>query len=189
MSSHHIVREKQEPALLVLNLAHFDDELLGQLLEWSPTLIATTNAAEAIASQGIKVDMLVANEVDPLLQSDIKLIPTNGQLPVDATLHFLTGNGYAAANIITDEFNPDTYQPYIALINLVIFNRDKKIFSVSSGFTKWKPAGETIEILSNIGDIQTAGLEHISQNTYRTQQDGFFTLTFQQSYIFIAEDL
>ena len=41
MSSHHIVREKQEPALLVLGLNNFSTELLGQLLEWNPTVITT----------------------------------------------------------------------------------------------------------------------------------------------------
>ena len=46
MSSHHIVREKQEPALLVLGLDDFPDELLGQLLEWSPTVIVTADTVE-----------------------------------------------------------------------------------------------------------------------------------------------
>ncbi|MFD2144372.1 hypothetical protein [Mucilaginibacter antarcticus] len=47
MSSHHIVREKQEPALLVLGLDGFDEEQLGQLLEWSPTLMAPPNCRTA----------------------------------------------------------------------------------------------------------------------------------------------
>ncbi|RZK41505.1 MAG: thiamine pyrophosphokinase, partial [Pedobacter sp.] len=39
MSSHHIVREKQEPALYIHQLGNFDEEKLGQLLEWSPTVL------------------------------------------------------------------------------------------------------------------------------------------------------
>lgn len=39
MSSHHIVREKQEPALLIMDLNGFNDEHLGQLLEWNPTVL------------------------------------------------------------------------------------------------------------------------------------------------------
>ena len=56
MSSHHVVREKQEPALLVLGLDGFDDELLGQLLEWSPTVITTQQIAERLNAYGIKID-------------------------------------------------------------------------------------------------------------------------------------
>ncbi len=61
MSSHHIVREKQEPALLVLGLDSFSDELLGQLLEWSPTVIVTELTAERINAYGIKIDWIISN--------------------------------------------------------------------------------------------------------------------------------
>lgn len=54
MSSHHIVREKQEPALLVLSMDAFDEEMLGQLLEWSPTVICSTGTAEKLDASGIK---------------------------------------------------------------------------------------------------------------------------------------
>lgn len=37
MSSHHIVRDDQEPALIIANGAACSSELLGQLLEWSPS--------------------------------------------------------------------------------------------------------------------------------------------------------
>ena len=37
MSSHHIVRDDQEPALIITNGASCsEEELIGQLLEWSP---------------------------------------------------------------------------------------------------------------------------------------------------------
>ena len=39
MSSHHIVRERQEPALLITDVYSIDPELVGQLLEWSLSLI------------------------------------------------------------------------------------------------------------------------------------------------------
>ena len=42
MSSHHIVRDDQEPALIIANGASCSNELLGQLLEWSPIVIVTT---------------------------------------------------------------------------------------------------------------------------------------------------
>jgi hypothetical protein len=39
MSSHHFVRDQQEPALLILALEAFTYDSLGELLEWVPTVI------------------------------------------------------------------------------------------------------------------------------------------------------
>ncbi|HYG16495.1 MAG TPA: thiamine diphosphokinase, partial [Bacteroidia bacterium] len=39
MSSHHFVKEKQEPALIIANGEACSRELLGQLLEWQPTVM------------------------------------------------------------------------------------------------------------------------------------------------------
>jgi thiamine pyrophosphokinase len=86
MSSHHIVREKQEPALLVLGLNNFSEELLGQLLEWSPTVITTPLVAEQINIYEIKIDIIIADEIDESLQSDVKLIPQGNSTSVEAAL-------------------------------------------------------------------------------------------------------
>ena len=46
MSSHHIVRDDQEPALIIANGAACSSELVGQLLEWSPLVIVLVSAIE-----------------------------------------------------------------------------------------------------------------------------------------------
>jgi thiamine pyrophosphokinase len=188
MSSHHIVREEQEPALLVLGLDNFSDEMLGQLLEWSPTLITTPLTAEQINSQGIKVDMIIADEADLNLQSDVKLIPA-ANIPTKAALNFLLENDYKAVNIITNKVLLDEFIPYADKINLVIFSGNQKIFPVSPGFSKWKPAGENIKILSVAEGLNVTGLEPAGSNTYKTTADGFFTLDFDGAFVFIAEDI
>ncbi|BDD00109.1 hypothetical protein [Persicobacter psychrovividus] len=59
MSSHHIIRDNQEPALLILQLAPTDEAFLDQILEWSPTVITTTDYYERVIMHGIKVDLVV----------------------------------------------------------------------------------------------------------------------------------
>jgi thiamine pyrophosphokinase len=59
MSSHHIVRDDQEPALIIANGASCDPELLGQLLEWSPLVIVLDSAMERVMKLDIKVDVLL----------------------------------------------------------------------------------------------------------------------------------
>jgi thiamine pyrophosphokinase len=189
MSSHHIIREKQEPALLVLGLNNFNDEQLGQLLEWSPTLVATPIIAEQLNSLGIKIDWIITDDAYDDLQSDMKQLPVGNDTIIAAALRHLTTQGYPAVNIVTDEFDIDDYLPFTDEINLVIFYQHEKIFGIASGFNKWKPGGEIIRLLSPPKNLKALGLKPIGELTYQTITDGFFTLTFDDSLLFIAEQL
>lgn len=189
MSSHHIVREKQEPALLVLGLDNFADELLGQLLEWAPTVIASSQTAEKLISFGIKIDWIITDGDGAGLQPDVKLMSRGDDNLTDAALKLLTGYEYPAVNIIADELALGDYIPFADKIGLVIFHDHKKIYPVQPGFSKWKPAGEIIEILSAVKTLDVAGLEKIKHNRYKTTADGFFSINFDAPFMFIAEVL
>ncbi|MDB5132778.1 MAG: hypothetical protein JWR02_2527 [Mucilaginibacter sp.] len=189
MSSHHVVREKQEPALLVLGLDNFPDELLGQLLEWSPTVIATRQTAEALIAYGIKVDWIIGDEGHNDLQSDVRFMPAGNHTITATALKYLTDNNYTSVNIVTNELNLEDYESFAGKINLVIFNNNKKIYAVHPGFSKWKPAGESIELLSPASGLQCAGLKKISPGKYKTTADSFFSFDFKESYLFIAEEV
>lgn len=189
MSSHHIVREKQEPALLILSLENFGDEELGQLLEWSPTLIATLPVAEQLVVYGIKVDWIIGNSVSSFNQSDVKWITLNdNQSELEAGLDYLAAQGYPAVNIITDQSATGVFSDYIHQINLVIFHQQKKIYAITSGFSKWRPAGEIVEVLTLGYEIKTQNLELIAPQQYQTIADGTTVFTFNGQRIFISEE-
>ncbi|HZY37764.1 MAG TPA: thiamine diphosphokinase [Mucilaginibacter sp.] len=189
MSSHHIVREKQEPALLVLGLENFSDELLGQLLEWSPTVIATVETADDLSSREIKIDWIITSDSTEVSQPHVKLIPVSEGNTIVTALKFLAENGYASVNIITDDLRLNDYEPFINRINLVIFNCYQKIYAVSSGYSKWKSADEGIRLLINGNNLITEGLYQTSDKEYKTTYDGFFTLQFDDPFLFVAEDI
>ncbi|SEO07499.1 hypothetical protein [Mucilaginibacter sp. OK283] len=190
MSSHHIVREKQEPALLVLGIDNFEEELLGQLLEWSPTVITTPDTAEKLNSFGIKIDWIITDDDGAVFtQSDVRLIAAGNSNITQAALKFLTINNYPAVNVITDDLELSDFLPYADKINLVIFNARQKIYPVTSGFSKWKPADEQIELLSPTRALKYIGLLDKGQNRYQTTVDGFFTLNFDEPFLLIAETL
>jgi thiamine pyrophosphokinase len=189
MSSHHIVREKQEPALLILSLDEFDDEQLGQLLEWSPTVVATSLVAEQLHAFGIKIDWIITDERVQDLQSDVKHLSTNHKQTNIAALDYLVDKGYPAVNIVTDELNLEQYQPYADKITLVIFYQQQKLYRIESGFSKWKPAGDAIRIISQAKNLKTQGLQQTAGDAYVTIADGFFSLQFDNSTLFIAESL
>lgn len=57
MSSHHFVKEGQEPAAIILG-NEWNEELLGTVLEWSPNIIAASIAVEKLLLSEIKIDIL-----------------------------------------------------------------------------------------------------------------------------------
>ncbi|MES2269013.1 MAG: thiamine pyrophosphokinase [Bacteroidota bacterium] len=189
MSSHHIVREKQEPALLLLGLNSFSDELLGQLLEWSPTVITTPLVAEQMNAYEIKIDIIVADEFAETLQSDVKHIPQAGASQVEAALKYLIQNEYKAVNVVSDVVNLDNFSPFASKINIVIYSGNQKIYAITPGFNKWKPAGEIIRILSLNLNLQTKGLTHNGDDSFITTTDGFISLDFDDEFIFISEEI
>lgn len=189
MSSHHIVREKQEPALLLLSLDNFSEELLGQLLEWSPTVITTPLVAEQINAYEIKIDIIIADVIDEVLQSDVKQIPQNGASQTEAALKYLIQNDYKAVNVVADMVDLADFIPFAARINVVIYSGNQKIYAVNSGFSKWKPAGENLQILSVHLNLQASGLQDNGSNKFVTATDGFISLKFDNGMLFIAEDI
>lgn len=188
MSSHHIVREKQEPALLIMSLEGFLTENLGQLLEWSPTVIVAEEMYEHTESLGIKIDGVLTSNPGFHAQENTRIIPCSTDQLEDA-LKFLVSEQFPAVNIITNEFALKDYAIYEADINLVIFISNHKIFPVHSGFSKWQSAGEKIVLLHEAQNLHTGGLKEISDTVLETEKDGFYTLQFDQPFLFISETI
>lgn len=186
MSSHHIVREKQEPALLIMSLEGFEDENLGQILEWSPTVIVHEEIYEETDSMAFKIDAVVTKNPHFKTQESTHLIITDND-PLEDALKFLVGEQYPAVNVITNTFLLKDYALFVEEINMVIFIANKKIYPVKSGFSKWLPAGEKLEIMHEVHHLQTSGLTSIEDHIFETEKDGFFSVSFEQPFIFISE--
>ena len=61
MSSHHFVRDKQEPALIIANGDECSNEVLNQLLEWNPFVLVLDGALDRVLMKGIKVDAVIGD--------------------------------------------------------------------------------------------------------------------------------
>lgn len=188
MSSHHIIREKQEPALLIMSLEGFESEHLGQILEWSPTVIVNEDIYDLADSLALKVDGVLTNNPDFLAQENTRIILTNLD-PLEDCLKYLVGEGYPAVNIITKEFKLKDYALFVDDIDIVVFIADQKIFPVRSGFSKWQPAGERVQLLHEVHNLSTSGLVSKEEHFLETEKDGFYSFTFDQPFIFISEKI
>jgi hypothetical protein len=108
MSSHHIVREDQEPALLILNAHAISFEKIQELLEWMPTVIVTESEIETVVAWGIKVDVVLAPKAKAnywqeqlIEQAPVKIILfDDGRDSVDSAFQYLKSSKATAVNCL-----------------------------------------------------------------------------------------
>lgn len=185
MSSHHIVREKQEPALYIHDFNNFDDEYLGQILEWSPTLIVAANQYEKAISLGLKVDVVFGNDEALLKQENTKFIfAANESLPT--VVKYLIAEKYPAVNIISKENRFDDLVCFLSEINIVLFTVTEKSYAIKNGFSVWKPAGAQFNI-DVISYFETTNLKQEENGSFVVQKDGFVSFSFTTEYLFLSE--
>ncbi|REH01963.1 thiamine diphosphokinase [Flavobacterium aquicola] len=217
MSSHHIVRDDQEPALIIANGASCHPELLGQLLEWSPLVIVLDSAMERVLELGIKVDVLLGDfdhgfdpEVYKTTQYPIEIVHTPDQNKTDLEKAFeylierkipavnvVWATGKRADHTITNLTNIVRYRN---LIKIVILDDHSKIFLLPNKFEKWYTAGTPISLIpiGVVNGIHSENLVYPLENDtltigYRTgssnevSQDGLVTLTHTDGDLLLME--
>ena len=169
MSSHHIVRDDQEPALIIANGASCNPELLGQLLEWSPLVIVLDSAMERVLELGIKVDVLLGDfdrGFDPNFykekQYPLEIVHTPDQNKTDLEKAFdylierkipavnvVWATGKRADHTITNITNITQYRD---LLKIVVLDDHSKIFLLPKKYQKWYPKNTTISLIP-IGQV------------------------------------
>ena len=217
MSSHHIVRDDQEPALIIANGAACSNELLGQLLEWSPIVIVLDSAIERVLELGIKVDVLLGdfdNGFDPHLyeaqQYPMKIVhtPDQDKTDLEKAFDYLIANAIPAVNVVwatgkrADHTitNLTNIVRFRDLLKIVILDDHSKIFQLPPTFRKWYPKGSPISLIpvGVASGITTANLKYPLDNEtltigYRTGssnetlEDGIVTITHTSGDLLLME--
>lgn len=186
MSSHHIVKEKQEPALYIHEFGGFNEEYLGQLLEWSPTVIVAASQYEKVVSLDVKVDVVVGNLEEGIeLQENIRIIAQQKKGIEDA-MDFLVKEKYPAVNVISKISSFDDLTCYLPNINLVLFTERSKHYAIKNGFSVWKSAG-TIFLIDIIAYFEADNLMQQETGEFVVMEDGLVSFRFQVPYLFVGE--
>ncbi|MFD2969381.1 thiamine diphosphokinase [Sphingobacterium bambusae] len=187
MSSHHIVRENQEPALIILSADALDSENLGQLLEWSPTILTDDYHIDFLLAQGIKVDVVLTKQDTQYDQEQIKRVALKQQA-LDEALEYLIEQQYKAVNVACDSLSAN-FSHYASAINIVVFVAGKRIVFVRQSFEKWKAKGERIYV-DETQLKSLVGLRKVTENVFETEQEGFFYLGFNtDEFVAVGERL
>lgn len=190
MSSHHIIREDQEPALIIDDLTALPLAYINQLLEWNPSILANDSTLTSLQELGIKVDIWFTKDNSIDLSQDSVSIKRLGAGFLESALNHLLEQGQRAVNIVsTDQAVPQIMLHYAGRINPVLFGNGRRIAVVKSGFSKWKPAGEEVWLYDTEPPTNTAGLIQRNENEYVTQADGFFSVVFAGPFGLVGERL
>jgi thiamine pyrophosphokinase len=193
MSSHHVVREKQEPALLIANGEACQPDLLGQLLEWSPTVVVLDSAIWRVLELGIKIDVLLGDfdrdmDLDQVRSQqypiDIVHTPDQDKTDLDKGIEYLIERGYPAVNIVwatgrrADHSltNMTNIVRYKDRIRIVMIDDHSRIFPLVGRFEKWYAAGTPISLIP-VGTVTGFTSEGLTYNL----QDATLTLGYRTS--------
>ncbi|SEL79171.1 hypothetical protein [Parapedobacter koreensis] len=174
MSSHHIVKEDQEPALIIADIEGVAWPQLNQLMEWNPIVVTNGETVKPIAELGVHVDILITDGQLVLPQSDIITLPLAGTF-LDTALAYLLRRGCKAVNIVSNNVDLEVLLRY-ADMNVVLLGNGRRVFAAKSGFRKWKPQGESVYAYTAVS--YTMGLILQQENHYITEKDGFYSLYF-----------
>ena len=217
MSSHHIVRDDQEPALIIANGASCNNELLGQLLEWSPLVVVLDSAIERVINLNIKVDVLLGDfdrGFDPhefiKSQYPIEIVhtPDQNKTDLEKAFDYLIERKIPAANVVwatgkrADHTitNLTNIVRYRDLLKIVILDDHSKIFILPRIFQKWYPARTIISLIpiGTVNGISTKNLVYsLSNDTltmgYKTgssnavANDGMVTINHKEGDLLLME--
>jgi thiamine pyrophosphokinase len=201
MSSHHIVRDDQEPALIIANGLACNEELLGQLLEWSPLVIVLDSAIERVLELGIKIDVLLGDfdrgfdaEYYKNTQYPIEIVhtPDQDKTDLEKAFEYLIKRGIPAVNIVwatgkrADHTitNITNIVQYRNQLKIVILDDHSKIFLLPTKFEKWYPKETPLSIIP-IGEV--SGI--YSKNLYYPLENDTLTIGYRTgSSNHVAED-
>jgi hypothetical protein len=191
MSSHHFVRDGQEPALFVLEKIPFSQ--VQPLLEWAPFILVSDRILEEVIAWGIKIDAVICRvegELEILGQlGGIQFVEIatykNASTLLTDGLKLLQGKKQEGVNItVTDgslfiaqltEFTPR--------ISIVLHDSTMRWFPVSGSFQKWMPAGSGF-ILHKQNQEQVLNLSGFIEDGpwLRSEKDGMGSVSSPQLF-------
>jgi hypothetical protein len=194
MSSHHIVRENQEPALLIANAHAISFEKIQELLEWMPTVVVLSSEVDTVVAWGIKVDVVINPLAEMNLwrdklveQTPIRFIsfnPTDD--PLQTAFYFLVASKSTAVNCLLgsteDLFKVESFSN----LDIEAFV-DNKLWSwIKNGhFEKWMPEGAKLYLLP---DEMKSEFPAFTEGVHHIVKDGIISLKSSHPF-WVGEEL
>lgn len=146
MSSHHFVKEQQEPAVFILNADEIHFDQVSSLLEWVPTVLVAQEALDQVLSWGIKIDVILASESFQkenmhLLEKQypVKFLNSEVKNSLEVGIQYLLASNHYAAHLVgIPHLEALELEEKINLMDLTIMDGNWKYYPIKNGiFKKW----------------------------------------------------
>lgn len=217
MSSHHVIRDEQEPALIIANGEACSFELMGELLEWSPLVVVLDSAIHRVLDLNIKVDVLLGDfdrdfDAESIRKEqypiEIVYTPDQDKTDLEKAFEYLIKRGFPAVNVVwatgrrADHTitNITNIVRFREQLKIVIIDDYSKIFLLPKIYEKWYPKGTPISLIpvGTASEITTQNLKYTLDNEsltigYRTgssnevAEDGMVKITYQEGDLLMME--
>lgn len=192
MSSHHIIRENQEPALVILQAQAIPFDKVQELLEWSPTIVVLASEVGIVLGWGIKIDVVLCpfDEVEHWRktladQYPIKILGSRAEDPLHLALDYLVSVNTQGVNIMGGDRDHFSLAEKYTTLYIEYFFDDKRWSWIRSGsWEKWLPSSTTLYLWPKAYWMK-AGFDN---GVLHVISDGLFKLELPGSF-WIGEDL
>jgi len=185
MSSHHFVREGQEPALLILDPLSLT--LVEPLLEWAPVVMVSDSAIVEVLKWKIKIDVVLfqqdavrtyADEIGNQGPVEILHYSRTENIP-DMVVTFLRLRKYRGVNVIARP-SPDVFDrwlPNVFELDISIIDSNTKWSAIQSTFQKWLPQKTKLDVRCHSkASLKFGGLIRDTHQSFLTDSDGIALL-------------
>jgi len=147
MSSHHIVRDKQEPGLLLLKWEPGTPMLLDQLCQWCPIIVVDETCVSKFLELGLKLNVVV-NGGKAMI----------GELQYQAPLDFMDSHHEVIESVektVMEELHVLGVFPWEKKSNEshVFYKNGRRFSKIQSDLSIWVGEGEHVRIFSSAGKL------------------------------------
>ncbi len=194
MSSHHFVKEFQEPALLILSLEEEGIGKLESLLEWAPYVIVHENVFADVLNKEIKIDAvlcqkvnreLILNLIEMQWNIDLFEIELTDNL-IEKSLRIIEKNGGRNLNVFdTENTLTIDFQLFESASSQIIIFSDPFKWHLPNElkFEKWLP--EQTQLKFKLEENQILEIEgkynQLSASEITTTADGLISICSKQN--------
>ena len=196
MSSHHIIRDCQEPALWIAGDNTCSFELIHQLLGWAPWLIVEATAVERVVDWGVKIDALLVPSIEIeyfntiiLNQNPVQVIDYQVD-KIRCALSHLVDKGINAIHMCTTPKVAKEIQTKFPDYDWVFFyDNYRMIFQKQKYWKKWVTIGQKFMLEGTQLDVSNLRSNSANSDHYTAIQDGFIEVKSKNNGFWISEQL
>lgn len=159
MSSHHFVKEGQEPALIIANGESCSYEMLTGLMEWCPYIVALDGAYERVKKLQIQPDLVIGDfdsieDVEMLEHTTYIRDKSQETTDLEKAINHLVKKKYSAINVVwaTGKRLDHTLNNFHLLAkytdtNIVLYDNHSKAFVLPEKYSKVYKKGSKLSLV------------------------------------------